>query len=143
MKENDKKLYEVSFLAKSENGAAIIVKHLTSLGAEGLKEVDLKKMKLAYPMKGEASAFFGCINCELSADSVSKFTDAVKLEGEIIRTLIVEPQPARNRTAEVPSSSAPSESTKPARRKPIKREEPDDGTLSNELLEEKLEEILQ
>src|SRR3990170_3295200 len=119
MKENDKKLYEVSFLAKSENGAAIIVKHLTSLGAEGLKEVDLKKMKLAYPMKGEASAFFGCINCELSADSVSKFTDAV------------------------PSSSAPSESTKPARRKPIKREEPDDGTLSNELLEEKLEEILQ
>jgi len=55
MDEQVKKLYEVSFLARSENGAATMVGHLVGAGAEIVNEGSLNKMKLAYPIEKEES----------------------------------------------------------------------------------------
>jgi len=143
MNDDAKKLYEVSFLAKSENGAALMVEHLSRFDAEILNEGDLKKIELAYPIEKEESAFFGSINCKLPKDSISKINDVIKLDKEIMRMLIIEPEVTREKTEEQSSTRRPTESSATTESKPAKKEESDGGALSNELLEEKLEEILQ
>ena len=143
MNDNAKKLYEVSFLAKSENGAALMVGHLTRFGAEILNEGSLKKVKLAYPIEKGESAYFGCMNCKLPTDAISSVNDAVKLDKEIMRILIVGSQPVREKAGGPSLDRTPYESTRVIEQKSAKRAESDEGALSNELLEEKLEEILQ
>lgn len=144
MNEQVKSLYEVSFLAKSENGAAIMVKHLTSLDAEIVNEGNLNKMKLAYPIKKQESAYFGCILCSIPRDAVSKVHDAVRLDKEILRVLILTPQPIKEgKTKQQVPDSVSTSTIEPVIKKPAtKPEAKEKGTLSNELLEEKLEEIL-
>jgi len=144
MNDSDKKTYEVSFLSKSENGGAAMVGHITRFGAEISNEGKLRKVQLAYPINKHESAFFGSINCKLPTDSVSKINDSVKLDEEIMRILIVEPQTHKDT---VPSAGregpgyepTPQESKEPT----AKKKDADEARLSNELLEEKLEEILQ
>ena len=143
MNDDVKKLYEVSFLAKDESGAAAMTGYLTRFGAENLKTAELKKIKLAYPIKKETSAYLGSIMCELAMDTVAKVNDAVKLDKEIIRILVVEPQLFSAEATETPSSRAPREMDRGTRRKTVKKEEAESEAISNELLEEKLEEILQ
>lgn len=143
MNDNDEKLYEVSFLAKSENGAATMIEHLTRFGAEILNEGNLKKMKLAYPIEKEESAYFGSMSCKLPRDTISKISDAVKLDKEIMRILILDSEPIREKTEEQSLGRAPNEPTRLVEQKPTRRVEQDDSVISNELLEEKLEEILQ
>lgn len=144
MNDEGKKLYEVSFLAKSENGAAVMVGHLTQFGAEILSEGNVRKIQLAYPIKKHESAFFGFINCKMPADAISKVTDSVKLDEEIIRMLIVEAEVAREKAPDKRERRAPYEPTPSvAKDRASRKEISDEGRISNELLEEKLEEILQ
>ncbi len=143
MNDNTKKLYEVSFLAKDESGAAAVVQHLTRFSAENIKQNEIKKIKLTYPIRKETSAFLCSINCELPMDSVAKVSDSVKLDKNILRMLIVEPQETSGAVIEPISGRASREPEKVTRIKPTKRENADSEGISNKLLEEKLEEILQ
>lgn len=142
MEEQPKKTYEVSFLARTENGAATMVGYLVSLGADIINEGSLNKMKLSYPIDKEESAYFGCITCNLRPDAVSKVHDAIRLDKEILRAMILTPM-AKRQEAEVKERHIPAAPA--AEGGPVelaKSEEKEDSALSNELLEEKLEEIL-
>jgi len=145
MDEQIKSLYEVSFLARSENGAATMVRHLASLGAEIVNEGSLNKMKLAYPIEGQESAYFGCIACSIPRDAVSKVHDAVRLDKEIMRVLILTSQSTKTDVASgtrkhIPN--VPRDTTEPKMAKTARPETKEKTALSNELLEEKLEEIM-
>lgn len=143
MNDGNKKLYEVSFLTKSENGAAVVVSHLTGSGGEILEEGTIKKINLSYPIKKEKSAHFGFTTCRLPAGAVAKVNDAVKLDSEILRILVLEveePSKKEEQKSSRPASVGPDSAIqRPARREKIA----DEGIVPNELLEEKLEEILQ
>lgn len=142
MDEQVKKVYEVSFLARSEDGASAMVGHLVSAGAEIVNEGSLNKMKLAYPIEKEESAYFGCITCSIPTEMVSKIHDAVRLDKEIIRLMILTPNVIKENAG---SRKAPQTSESPkgtGRPKTSNTEVEEKAALSNELLEEKLEEIL-
>jgi ribosomal protein S6 len=139
----DKKLYEVSFLAKSENGAATMAGHLTRFGAEITDEGSLRKVELAYPINKQLSAYFGSINCKLPADSVSKVNESVKLDEEVMRILIVEPQSEKEKQPQGFDERTEAERGTPSGKRSPKKDTPTERAVSNELLEEKLEEILQ
>jgi len=143
MEENSKKTYEVSFLAKSENGAATMVGHLKSAGADIANEGRLSKMRLAYPIDRQGSAYFGCITCSLEAESVSKIHDAIRLDDEIMRILILSPSLKKEEVKKPSSYEGRRVDEVSSEVKSVKKDDSADGTLSNELLEEKLEEILQ
>lgn len=145
MKDNEKNLYEVSFLAKSDSGAVAVSGYLTSAGAEIVSEDELKKVKLAYPIKGEESATFGSIKCRISKEGILSVEHEAGLNKEILRTMIVVSLPVSasegrgigRRTGAEEEAAEASTTTKRSKR------EKADEVLSNELLEEKLEEILQ
>jgi len=79
----------------------------------------------------------------MPADAISKVNGAVKLDKEIMRALIVEPQPVKEGTDELKTSYISRRPRTAAETKPEKKEGQSEDALSNELLEEKLEEILQ
>lgn len=142
MDEQAKKLYEVSFLAKSENGAATMVGHLVASGAQIVNEGDLNKMKLAYPIEKEESAYFGCITCSIPTQAVSKVYDAVRLDKEIMRVMILTPTVIRENAESKGRPQMPELPGGAIRPKTPKVDAEEKPVLSNELLEEKLEEIL-
>ena len=143
MNDDIKKLYDVSFLAKSESGAAVVVSHLIRFGGEIVEEGNPKKMNLAYPIKTEKSAFFSSIKCKLGADSVTSVRDAMKLDKDVLRIFITEPNTIGEKSEGQSFRRVSEKSDVAATQTQSKRETRDDGIVSNELLEEKLEEILQ
>jgi len=143
MEEQLKKIYEIPFLTRTENGAATMVGHLVSQGADIVSEGSLSKLKLSYPIKKEQSAYFGCITCNLSPSAVGKVHDAVRLDDEILRVMILTPTAARKEGdstggRQIAAVSAGERSTADS----VEKEGTESPALSNELLEEKLEEIL-
>lgn len=130
-------------MSKSENGAALVVGHLTRFDAEIVNEGSLNNMKLAYPINKQDSAYFGCISCSMPTDSISKVYDAVRLDEEIIRMLILTTPAVRGSVETQIKQPTTQGLPKKTQRPKIERQESSgEGTLSNELLEEKLEEIL-
>lgn len=134
------KSYEVSFLAKNENGAASLVKNLSRFGGEILDEGDLEEIKLSYPISRQNSAYFGCIHCKLPPNVISDINEALKLEGDILRFLIVSPPFDRGRVDRAPRQEIPASKKEEKIKEPTKTQA--ENVLSNDLLEEKLEEIL-
>ena len=142
MDEQVKKLYEVSFLARSENGAATMVKHLIASGAEIINEGSLNKMKLAYPIEKEESAYFGSIACSMPTEAVSGVHDAVRLDKEILRLMILTPMVVKESAESERRPQTSGFPTGTSRPRAPKVDVEEKSALSNELLEEKLEEIL-
>ena len=142
MDEQVKKIYEVSFLARSENGAAVMVEHLITVGGEIINEGGLNKMKLAYPIEKEESAYFGCITCSIPTEMVSKVHDAVRLDKEILRLMILVPTVVKKNAGSKKASYTSEPSREGVRSKVSSVEIKEKSAISNELLEEKLEEIL-
>ena len=143
MNDNGKKLYDVSFLAKNEGEAALVVSHLKRFGGEIVEEASPKKLNLAYPIKSEKSAFFSSIKCKLDADSVASVRDAAKLDKDILRIFITEPNIIGEKSESQSFRRVSEKSERSDTEISSKRDTRDDGIVSNELLEEKLEEILQ
>lgn len=146
MMEVAKKTYEISFLSKSENAATILVSQIKSAGGEIIHEGNIKEMQLAYPIKKETSAYFGCINAIIPCEAIEDMTKALNLEGDIMRFLIITP-PISGEQKEQPTrqSRRPQTVTREssiARASAHAKKAKEDTSISNELLEEKLEEIL-
>lgn len=146
MNEEVKKTYEISFLSKSENGAAVLVSHIKSAGGEIIHEGNIKEMKLAYPIKKETSAYFGCINATLPGEAIDDMTKALNLEGDILRFLIITPplrgEQKEQTTRQIRRPQTVTRESSVARASAPAKKAKEDTSISNELLEEKLEEIL-
>jgi ribosomal protein S6 len=134
--EETTKPYEISFLLRSENDAAILVKKLSDLGAEISKEGPIERVNLAYPIKKETSAFFGYVNFNAKPEIVKGINDSLGLEPKVMRFLIITPPIEKMIPRRNDFHGQGEQPVDPTVNKP--KVEP----LSNAELEEKLEEIL-
>lgn len=137
MEETTSKPYEIGYLVRSEESASALIGHLKRLGAKILFEGETKSIKLSYPVRHHSSAYFGYIHFEIHPELISNLNDALKLDNQITRFLIITPPFAKER-----NQSPNTEPTQSRRVIKPKTEVNEGVALSNDLLEEKLEEIL-
>ncbi len=127
-----KKAYEVGFLLKDPISEKTVLDLLAQYKAVITNRSSVNPIKLAYPIKKHASAYFGYINFEADPSDVKSFSDSLRLNNEILRFLVIT-------TSGVKKSSEEKTETK----KSVKTEvSSSKSMLSNKALEEKLEEIL-
>ena len=132
--ETEKNTYEISFLARTEEGAGTVLRYLSQVGADVTGEQRIEQINLAYPIKKHSSAYLGCIHFALKPGEVETLKDTLRFEEGILRYTIVTPpfvkeadfQPRGPRIMEKTLSERPSGG---------------DAVASNEDLEAKLEEI--
>ena len=137
----DLNFYEVGFLLdpklnEIETGQEVskVEKVISGFGGTMVEESWPKRLKLAYPIKGNESAYFGYLLFEAPAESINGILGKLKPEKNILRFLILR----RNkkywqRTKEQAKVKAEA--------LPTKREEHGEK-IDETRLEEKLEEIL-
>lgn len=133
-REEMKKEYEISFLGADENISKKVEDVLSSHNAEIIFRGAQKEIKLSYPIQKKLSAYFNFFHFKSAPDQISQIRTALNLKEDVLRFLILTPPIPlqRKRSVEVEQGALPKtiiESIKP-------RE------LTNEALEEKLEEIL-
>ncbi|MEK7593525.1 MAG: 30S ribosomal protein S6 [Patescibacteria group bacterium] len=137
--EKEQKNYEIGFLTRTEDDKNEIIKVLEGQKASIAKSGSLSRIKLAYPIQKEPSAYFDYFIFSALPEAIEKISQSLKLNLKILRFLIVTPpaigiqKPApRFRKAVLP---------KPVVKKPAVEKIPLQQ-VSNEMLEKKLEEIL-
>jgi len=127
------KLYELAVLLNVPEAEAEVMAYLIKMGAREMQKNPAHQITLAYIIKKHQSAYF--LACRFFADPeiIKRISDDLLLHPKIIRFLIVSPPPVTlvERAPRIPRSGE----VKPAI-------SPHPVTLTNEALEEKLEEIL-
>jgi len=140
--DKEKREYELSFLLKNKEAAGDVETLLAQYGAEVFNRGPFLDTRLAYSIKKHNQAVFGFLHFKALPDSAEKITQSLKLNPLVLRTLLVTPPISKSERA--PRFSNVTEG-KPGR---VKVSEsvpvvvPKSGALTNEALEEKLEEIL-
>ncbi len=137
MDTEEKRKYEIALLTRDEQTALKAADLLSGEGAEIIVGPRPGLIKLAYKIDKEESAFFSFIDFESLPEKIASLEKALKLDKSILRFLIVTPPPAK--------AVAKSFGKKPTADSAPKPEAADDTvkeSLSNEALEQKLEEIL-
>lgn len=140
MDENTKlnqKEYEIAFLVKEGEAQAGVLGAIKANQGEVYYESSVNQIKLAYPINKQTSAFFGFCEFRASAETVKQISEKLKLEPQVVRFLIVVP-PKKAAATHEPKEAAPLQ-TEP---KPAAKMQAAPQILSNEALEQKLEEIL-
>lgn len=138
--EKDKKSYELAVLLKREDDAAHVTQWIGQHNGEITGEPRMKKLALAYKIKGNIEAVF--LSCTFLAAGV----DAKELEHdlrtrqEVIRSLIMIAVPPNERRD---PSSAPAFAMRSRTTRPVTEPRPAaPQPLSNEALTKKIEELL-
>ena len=132
--QTEKNKYEISFLAPTEEGAGIVLKHLNQVDAEINDEQQLEQISLAYPIKKHNSAYLGCIHFTLDPEEVTVLRDTLKFEENILRYTIVTPPFIKVEETQPRGPRTTQESV-------IERAPSAPETVSNKDLEARLEEI--
>lgn len=135
-KETNKKEYEIAFLVKNQNGGSAMENLLTSHGAEVSFKGPLAETRLAFPIKKFNQAHFGYFHFIADASAVEKIVHDSSLNQEILRTLVITPPIGKLPSGRPPRSEKSSKKSEAAAPVAV------GGMLTNEALEEKLEEIL-
>lgn len=131
------KSYEIGYLVRSEEDSSALINQLKQFQAEILFESEARSIKLAYPIAHLPSAYFGFVHFRMNPTSIANLNDALKLDSEIIRFLIISPPFVKERSQKTETEPVgPRKTVRPV------VQTGEDTTLSNDLLEEKLEEIL-
>ncbi len=124
--DKNQKLYEISFLLKTEADLAVIEAHLKAVNAEIVERGAFTSIKLAYPIEKNQSVYFGFFHFKMLASEAPKLNQAMRFDAKIIRYLIITPPPAK------PEKRAAVSTRTKSVKKEVKSE------LTNEALEEKL-----
>ncbi len=134
----DKREYELSFLLKSKDAEASLETLLKQYEAEISFKGPVIETRLAYPIKKQSQAYFGYMHFQVLPENAEKIMHSLKLNAAVLRALLV--TPPIKRAEKAPRSSEDRQlKAKPAEVAPVV---PKNGALTNEALEEKLEEIL-
>ena len=136
----ERKPYEIGYLVRDEEGTSALVGHLKRYEAEILFEGETKSIRLAYLVRHLLSAYFGYIHFKVDPGVIGDLNNALKLNSQIIRFLIVTPPFTKERSQRSGTESVRSE--KRAVKPNVEFSEKPEVAVSNDLLEEKLEEIL-
>lgn len=140
-KQEGKRTYEIAYLLHFEEEGAEIMSALKQVEAEIVKEGQLSHIKLAYPIKKEKSAYFGYLNFSVEPSQIEKLTSLLQLNSKVLRFLIVTPFSQRGEGSvrrEEMKDVLRTEARPPQKQRSVVETQ----VLSNEALEEKLEEIL-
>lgn len=167
--EKEFKNYEIGFLMKTEQDREDLVKILKDRQFLIIDDGEFSRIKLAYPIKKENFAYFGYLYFSGNPKSVKELENELKVLPKILRfiiisqSVIIEKNKEWNNQQSIISekvSSTPTPiidnlqpTTYPAQKQVLygtsnqqpvieKLEKPRSGSLSNEELEKKLEEIL-
>lgn len=149
--EKENKKYEISFLASSEEARNSVVEVLKKFKAEIFDEGEFKRIRLAYPVKKQTSAFFGYIQFSAVPSIISGLKDSLKLNSQILRFMIIlavdKNVLLKPKDIQIFEKSAASDEPYLQREfkkveKRIPKAPKHQPILSNEDLEKKLEEIL-
>ncbi|MDP3729575.1 MAG: 30S ribosomal protein S6 [bacterium] len=136
----DTKEYEISFLSTKQDGEVAVTGILTQYGATILEKRPLTEIRLSYPIKKHQQALFGCITFRVTADSVVKIQQSLKLQPEIIRMITITPpvrvQEPRERKYDAKAPREKREKTDATGPAPSMRTQ--SNVLSNEALKEQL-----
>lgn len=129
------RLYEIAFVLKDKDAEAELKRLIEAHGVNIEYSHPLIDIRLSYPISKQMSGFFGFYQGTMEPSVVHSLKEKLGLFPSVLRFLIVTPPP---RPMNVPQeSSAPARAESP---KPASQSSP--AILSNEALEEKLEEIL-
>lgn len=137
--------YELSFLAFNEVAAQSVAAVLAQHSVAVLVSMPARQMTLAYPIKKHQTALFGYFQFATLPETIKTIHDALFFNKEILRFLIVTPpiKKAIERPRGLVYKESPpqlrTENPNPIEAPVAKRGE----ALTNEALEQKLEEILQ
>lgn len=128
-----KKEYEIAFLTRAEEDAAEVTKLLATHGAQIKGEGSIKKIALAYKIKGEVQAYFCVFRFDATGDAVKALEHDLRTNNAVLRALILKVEAVKE-TASRPRAPRPvaAASARPAAPAP----------LSNEALEKTIEQIL-
>lgn|SRR3989344_1152274 len=129
----DIKDYEISFLLRTPEAIGAVDKILTTAKAEVFERGSVKDIRLSYPIKKQELAYFGFYCFRALPEVLQKIREELILENGVLRFLIITPPVKKS---EAGFFSRPDK--KPIAHAPL----PQPQVLSNEALEEKLEEIL-
>ncbi len=128
-----KKDYELSFLLLSAEAAAGVLELLGKHGAAPYEQGPVKPIRLMYLIRKQTSAFFGFCFFTAEPEKIAKIKEELAFLPGVLRFLIITP----------PVKSVSRERKAPPAEAEIKPPEPAaTPVLTNEALEEKLEEIL-
>lgn len=132
IEDQEKHGYEISFLLRAVEDAAVIAKHLSEFKADILNESRIQEINLAYPIKKLNKAYFGYIIFNSSPLDIAKLNENLKLDQKVLRFLIIMSPVVKNqeRKPEV------AEVTEKPKETVVERD------LSIDALEAKLEEML-
>jgi len=150
--DNETKKYEIGFLLTSEDAQEKVVAILKKWKAEIIKTGQLARIKLAYQIKKETSAFFNYIHFSAESTVVKEIQDEIKADLQVLRFIIIS-LPAKEKTRKVfnkpveEKKERPVEPTEIVSETDVKRPERrhrvgKSDKLTNEDLEKKLEEML-
>jgi ribosomal protein S6 len=126
--------YEVSSVAMSETILQDVRTVLEEARALITEEGKTVAIRFAYPIKKQTSGFFGFIKFSAHPETIATIEKNLRVIPQMLRFLIVTPPPAR-----AIESDRRSAMRSPAPQKPDNPEAP---ALTNEALEQKIEEIL-
>ncbi|MDD5431198.1 MAG: 30S ribosomal protein S6 [Candidatus Pacebacteria bacterium] len=129
---SDKKPYEIAFLLDNPAVEETVADILKRYGADILRKAAAEEMRLAYEIGKRSSAFFGYIQFEAGPADIEKIKQTLKLNKSVLRSLIVSSFIEKQEQARQPE----------AKKRVSREEEAPKSALTNEALEEKLEEIL-
>jgi len=134
---NDKKSYEISFIAAAEEDVKRLTESLKGVGAEITFESPLLKIFLAYPIEKKNEAYFGYFHFSFQPEEIVKLEKQFRVQPVVLRFLIVTPPFVKGKERRQYSPRRKTPYIPPVtERKQISR-------LSNEALEKQLKEIMQ
>lgn len=142
---HDKKRYEIGFLAEGEEGSREVKDAIRK--AEGVLEEEgpLQKIALAYPIKKRESADFRYIRFSALPAGAVALAKELRSASSVLRFLVISlttsEEKGAERTEGADKRPRRSFESRPAADRPTG--EPSASPLTNEVLEKKIEEILQ
>lgn len=139
-KKAEKKDYELSFVVKNQGDENSVSDLLSQLEASVIYKSPVSEVYLSYPIKNNKHGYFGYLHFSASPEAVDKMGAAFNLNHLVLRFLIVTPPVgvAEKFHGQRPESRVSSR----AKSTEVVSAAPKSGMLTNEALEEKLEEIL-
>jgi ribosomal protein S6 len=142
----DKKAYEVGFLAGEETGVDALKELIARLGGEVTLTGPMERILLAYTIKKQTQAHFGHLHFSLSPDKMPEMKDELRRMPAVLRSLIITPPFARREQRPMPPMGERRPMSAPRMATPIPQVAPVEkapvGPMSNEALEKRIEEIM-
>lgn len=134
---NEKKSYEISFIAAAEEDVKRLAEALKSVGAEITFESPLLKIFLAYPIEKKEEAYFGYFHFGFEPKEIVRLEKQFRVQPVVLRFLIITPPFVKAKERRQYSPRKKAAYTPPA----VERKQA--SHLSNEALEKQLKEIMQ